>query len=78
MKSFFQNIAKADIRAIIALLVIFCSYGAFFCLLFIPIPKENESMINVIAGAMVVGGVGAIFGYYFGTSKVQQTKLNDE
>lgn len=65
---------KIEFRSVIALIVILCSFAFLFLMLFLKVPKENEALINVVSGAVLVGGVGAIIGYYFGSSKHQTDK----
>ena len=60
---------KIEFRAVLAITVVICSFAFLFLMLFVKVPKENEALINVVSGAVLVGGVGAIIGFYFGSSK---------
>jgi succinate-acetate transporter protein len=72
MKKIFQNLTKGEIRNTIALSMVFLSFSFLFALLFVEIPKENENMINIVAGAVLVSGLAQIVGFYFGSSKSEQ------
>ncbi len=61
----------------LALIIVLCSFAFLFLMLFIKVPKENEALINVISGAILVGGVGAIIGYFYGSSKAQNDKNSE-
>lgn len=66
--------SKIEFRAVLSLIIVSCSFAFLFLMLFLKVPKENEALINVVSGAVLVGGVGAIVGYYFGSSKHQTDK----
>lgn len=76
MKNFFINMAKGDVRSWISILVILASFAFLFTMLFVKVPKENEALINVVAGAVLVGGVGSVVSYYFGSSKTSENNQN--
>lgn len=58
-----------EFRSVLSIMIVIPSFIFLFLMLFIKVPKENEALINVISGAVLVGGVGAIIGFYFGSSK---------
>lgn len=76
MKKLFTNLGKGDIRAWIGFVFILLSFGFLFLLCFHAVPKENESIINIVAGAVLVGGTGAVISFYFGSSKTDHNKTN--
>lgn len=67
MSKFFDLFAK-NVRSIIALSVIWLGFAFLFALLFVGIPKGNETVLNVAAG-IVLAVMGAVASYYFGSSK---------
>lgn len=67
MKDFFDAFGKS-MRSIIAITVVLLSFAFLFTLMFVKIPQENESIINVASG-IVLGVLGVVVGYYFGSSK---------
>lgn len=67
MNRFFELFAK-NIRSIIAFLVVVLGFGFLFLLLKIPIPKENHDAVMLAAG-IILGVVGTVAAYYFGSSK---------
>lgn len=68
---------KVEFRNVLALIIVLCSFAFLFLTLFVKVPKENEALINVISGAVLVGGVGAIIGYFYGSSKAQNDRKLD-
>lgn len=63
LQLFFDNI-----RSIIALLVVTCSFGFLFFVVTKPVPVGNQALVNTAAG-LVLAGLGGVVGYYFGSSK---------
>lgn len=61
MKTIFDNI-----KPILALLVVLCTYAIFFVVLF-KYSQDNNAVSQVIIA--VVGGFGTATGYYFGYSQ---------
>lgn len=66
--------SKVEFRAVLSLIIVTSSFAFLFAMLFVRVPKENEALINVVCGAVLVGGVGAIIGFYFGSSKSEIEK----
>lgn len=60
---------NVEFRAVLAITIVVCAFLFLFAMLFHKVPSENEALINVVSGAILVGGVGAIIGYYFGSAK---------
>lgn len=67
---------RKEMADIIALIIIIGSFSYLIMLLFIKVPKENETMINVITGGVILGGIGAVIGYYFGSSKTASQDID--
>jgi uncharacterized protein YhhL (DUF1145 family) len=67
MSKFFELFAK-NARSIIAVSVVWLAFAFLFMLLFVPIPKENETVLNVATG-LVLAALGGVIAYYFGSSK---------
>lgn len=68
MKNFLLNINKTDVRNIIAVMYVLMVLMFIYVLAFKPVPPQNQSLVNVLGG-VVIGGIGPILGYYFGSSK---------
>jgi len=68
MKQFFQNIGKAEIRNIIAIVYVVMVLGFIYLIAVKAVPVENKDLVNVLGG-VVIGGVGVILSYFFGSSK---------
>lgn len=77
MKRLFDKIGKIEVRAAIAFIVLIGSFAFLFRLMVYPVPSQNETLINVIAGAVIVGATGGVLSYYFGQSKPQSDKKDD-
>jgi hypothetical protein len=69
--------AKSDIRNGIAVLYVFIVLGNMTILSYHPVPAENKDLINVLGGH-VFAGLGLVLAYYFGSSKSEKTKNEDE
>lgn len=67
MSKFFELFAK-NARSIIAVSVVWLAFAFLFILLYVPIPAQNETIINVATG-LVLAALGGVIGYYFGSSK---------
>ena len=68
MKQFFQNIGGAEIRNIIAVVYVIMVLGFIYLLAIRAVPVENKDLVNVLGG-VVIGGIGVILSYFFGSSK---------
>ena len=73
MKKLFDNITKTDIRNIISVMYVLLVLVFIYVLAFKPVPEQNQSLVNVLGG-VVIGGIGPILGYYFGSSKTDEHK----
>ena len=69
--------AKSDIRNGIAVLYVFIVLGNMTILSYHPVPAENKDLINVLGGH-VFAGLGLVLAYYFGSSKADTTKPDNE
>lgn len=77
MTELMKKITKADIRNIISVLYVCGVLAYVYVLIFKPVPAENKDLINVIGGN-VIGGLGIILGYYYGASKTETKKEENE
>ena len=68
MKRLWLNLSSTDIRNIIAVIYVCMVLVYIYVLVFKPVPPENKDLVNVIGGN-VIGGMGIVLGYYFGSSK---------
>lgn len=68
MKTIWSKLSSSDIRHIISILYVSMVLGFIYLLALRAVPKENESLVNVIAGA-VVTNVNFIMSYFFGDKK---------
>jgi hypothetical protein len=68
MKRVIWKVGRAEIRNIIAVVYITLVLLFIYVLAFRPVPEQNKDLINVLGG-VVIGGVGTILSYFFGSSK---------
>lgn len=68
MKQFFQKLSDKDIRNVIAVIYIILCLAYIYVLAFVPVPPANKDLVNVLGGS-VIGGLGLILAYFFGSSK---------
>lgn len=67
MTPFWDSLGKSA-RTVIGISVVLMSFGFLFALLWVKIPKENETIVNVATG-LVLSALGGVVAYYFGSSK---------
>lgn len=72
MKTFFDTFF-ANIRAIIGLLIVSCSFTFLFLLLKRDVPPNNKDVLQTAAG-FILGVVTTVGSYYFGSSKNESDK----
>lgn len=76
MATFFELFGK-NMRSIIALSIVWLSFTFLFILCFHAVPKDNVTVVNIAAG-LILAGLGAVAGYYFGSSKDKSDKEKAE
>jgi uncharacterized BrkB/YihY/UPF0761 family membrane protein len=59
---------KFSYRGVLAVLITVGCFTFLFALLYVPIPRQNESAVNVAQG-FVLSVLAMVAGYYFGSSK---------
>ena len=77
MKKFIESIGRSEIRNIIAITYVLLVLLFIYVLAFKPVPLENKDLINVLGG-VVIGGVGIILSFFFGSSKNESDKAKKE
>lgn len=60
---------KENTTEMLALLSAFQSFVFIMVLCFHEIPKENEQLVNIMGGAIILNTIASVYGYYFGQSK---------
>lgn len=78
MRQLFHNLTSGEIRNTIAIVVVLLSFTFLFMLLFVHVPKENENIVNIATGAIIVTGLASVISYYFGSSKGEQDKKEEQ
>lgn len=77
MKKFFDNISKTEIRHAIAVIYVVMVLGYLYVLAYHPVPGENKDLVNVLGG-VIIGGVGIILNFFFGSSKSETDKTKKD
>lgn len=77
MKKLLFNFSKTEIRNIIAVIYVVLVLLFIYVLAFKPVPAQNKDLINVLGG-VVIGGVGTILSFFFGSSKNESDKQSNE
>ncbi|HLA51982.1 MAG TPA: hypothetical protein VK618_01680 [Flavitalea sp.] len=65
--NFFDTIFKYT-RGILAFIIVILTFAFLFALLAVNIPENNKDILNISVG-FVLGVIGTVASYYFGTSK---------
>lgn len=68
MKEFWKKVTTGDMRNIIAFMYVSLVLIYIYVLVFAPVPANNKDLINVIGGN-VIAGLSLVLGYFFGSSK---------
>jgi uncharacterized metal-binding protein len=64
-----EKINKVVITNAIAVIIILASFTLLFMLILIPVPKENEKLIDIMSGYVVGTCVTAVVGWLYTSSK---------
>jgi cytochrome c biogenesis protein CcdA len=67
MEKFFECFGKS-MRSILGFTIVILSFGFLFVLMYKRMPAENKDIITLSAG-IVLGVLGTVAAYYFGSSK---------
>lgn len=78
MTEFLKKVTKADIRNILALVVVIGCFILLYIMQVKAIPVENKDMINIAVGFVFGGALAGVIGYYFGGNKVDTPKTDDD
>lgn len=64
-----DKISKQSIRNIIAVITLVGCFILLYLFTMKPIPEGNKDVLLTLGGVLFGGGVGGVFGYFFGASK---------
>lgn len=68
-----DKLSKIQIQNIVALSVVYLSFGLLYLLALRPVPKENEKLLDILIGAVIGATITAVFGWLYTISKGRQT-----
>jgi uncharacterized metal-binding protein len=69
-----DKINKVVITNAVAVIVILASFTLLFMLILIPVPRENEKLIDIMSGYVVGTCVTAVMGWLYTTSKTDKNQ----
>lgn len=69
MRKLFDNIGKAEIGNILAIIIVIGVFGLLYLLCFKAIPSENSELMYMSVGQVLALGFGVVIGYFYGSSK---------
>ena len=75
-----EKISKQSIQNIIAVITVSGCFILLYLFTIKEIPAGNKDVLLTLGGVMFGGGVGGVFGFYFGSSKaapLPKDKAND-
>jgi hypothetical protein len=77
MPEWLKRLTKADIRNSLAIIIVLGCFGLMYLLQVKAIPKENHDIVNIVAGFIFGGALAGVVGFYFGATKADSSKKND-
>ena len=78
MPEWLKRLTKADIRNSLAIVIVLGCFGLMYLLQVKPIPQQNHDIVNIVAGFIFGGALAGVVGYYFGATKIDTHKKNEE
>lgn len=73
-----QRISTTSIRNIIAVISVVGAFLMLYLAFIKPIPLENKETVNLAVGFVLGGLISGVNGYYFGASKADKEKKDEE
>jgi len=73
MKRFIASLKEAEIRNVLAILVILLSFAVQVLIIVRPMPAQNHDII-ITTVVLTLGLQGSIIAYFFGASKIDRKK----
>ena len=77
MPEWLKRLTKTDIRNSLAVVIVLGCFGLMYLLQVKAIPKENHDIVNIVAGFIFGGALAGVVGYYFGATKPDHSKKQD-
>lgn len=71
MAKFFTT---TNIRSVVILLTVFLTFGLVFTLVFVDVPSENKTIIDMATGSVLTIGYATVYNFLFGSSKTETDK----
>jgi len=72
MKDFFQKIANVEVRNILAVVTVICTFLLLYLLIVKPVPGENKDILYAAVGFVFGGALSAVMGFYYGSMKTDK------
>jgi hypothetical protein len=77
MTEFFRKIANVEVRNILAVITTIGTFAVLYLLIIKPVPVENKDILYASVGFIFGGALSAVFGFYYGASKVNNVKEDE-
>jgi hypothetical protein len=77
MPEWLKRLTKTDIRNSLAIIIVLGCFGLMYLLQVKAIPEENHDIVNIVAGFIFGGALAGVVGFYFGATKSDASKKND-
>lgn len=74
MTEFFKKIGTAEIRNVLAVIIVVGIFVLLYLMTMKEIPKGNEGILNTAIGFVFGGALGGVIGYFFGDKKDNDSK----
>jgi len=77
MPEWLRRLTKSDIRNSIAIIIVVGCFILMYLLQVKPIPEQNHDLVLTVGGFIFGGALAGVVGYYFGATKSDASKKND-
>ncbi len=77
MPEWLKRLTKSDIRNSLAIIIVLGCFVLMYLLQVKPIPEQNHDLVLTVGGFIFGGALAGVVGYYFGATKTDASKRND-
>lgn len=78
MPEWLKRLTKSDIRNSIAIIIVVGCFILMYLLQVRPIPEQNHDLVLTVGGFIFGGALAGVVGYYFGSTKQDSKKIDNE
>lgn len=73
-----DKLNKIQIQNIVALSVVYLSFGLLYLLALHPVPERNEKLLDILIGAVIGATITAVFGWLYTISKGRSNNTSEQ